>query len=139
MTVTTAKTPPIKPTTPDEYIAAFEPGVRERLVELRALISEAAPGAEEHISYGLPAFKLHGWLIYYSAAKNHLAISFPSYQIFKDLAAELDGHDVGKTSVRFPLDQPLPSRLIKTVVEYRIAENIRNETKKAKTVEKKTK
>jgi uncharacterized protein YdhG (YjbR/CyaY superfamily) len=106
--------------------------VRAQLVELRSLIAKAAPGAEEHISYGLPAFKLHGWLIYYSAAKNHLAISFPSYQIFKDLAAELDGHDIGKTSVRFPLDQPLPKQLIATIVEYRIAENIRNETKTTK-------
>jgi uncharacterized protein YdhG (YjbR/CyaY superfamily) len=114
----------------DEYIATFPADVQKVLTKLRNTIAKAAPDAEEHISYALPAYKHHGWLIYYSAAKNHVAVSFPSYKIFDALADLLAPFECGKTSIKFPLDQPLPTDVIRQVVEHRITENLATEAKK---------
>lgn len=116
----------------DAYIAAQPAEVRERLVQMRQAINTVAPKAEEVISYGMPAFKFHGMLVYFAAYRHHIGFySLPTahHAFQKDLA----GYKQGKGSVQFPLDKPLPITLIKKMVRYRVKEN----TEKAKKVAKK--
>jgi uncharacterized protein YdhG (YjbR/CyaY superfamily) len=105
---------------------------RTVLEEVRQVIIETATDAEEVISYQLPALKFHGMLIYYSAYKEHISLSFPSGTIFKDLAKELEGYELGKSTIKFPLDKPMPKKLIKAIVEHRMQENIEKQKKSAK-------
>ena len=95
-----------KPTGTNEYIAGFPKETQKRLEEVRATIKKAAPAAEETISYGIPAFKLHNlYLIYFAGFKNHIGV-YPTpvnNEIFKK---ELSGYKTGKGSVQFPLDKP---------------------------------
>src|SRR5688572_9217902 len=96
-----------KPNNIDEYIASFPLDVRERLEQMRATIKQAAPRAEEVISYAMPAFKLNGLLVFFAAYKNHIGFyATPTgHDAFKK---DLSVYKIGKGSVQFPLDQPLP-------------------------------
>ncbi len=117
MTTTT-----IKPATVDAYIAGHPEEVRKVLEEVRAAIRKAAPEAEETISYGIPAYKLHGDLVFFAAAKKHIGFyATPSgHQAFEE---ELSGYKRGKGSVQFPLAEPMPLDLITRMVAARVAEN----------------
>jgi uncharacterized protein YdhG (YjbR/CyaY superfamily) len=109
----------------DEYIAAFPGDIRKALEQLRATIKAAAPGAEEKISYGIPAFVLKGNLVYFAAYKKHIGF-YPTSSPIKAFKRELSAYEVGKGTVRFPIDEPLPLELISKIVKYRVAENLRN-------------
>lgn len=104
----------------DEYIAIFPSDVQKILEKVRKSINKAAPGATEAISYQIPAFKLDGKnLIHFAAFKNHVSI-YPAprgYDEFKDKIAAYKG---GKGTVQFPLDQPIPYRLITRIVRFRV-------------------
>lgn len=107
----------------DTYIALQPIEMRERLELMRYTISSAAPKAEEVISYGMPAFKYHGMLVYFAAFKKHIGFyALPSGH--KTFEKELAGYKQGKGSVQFPLDKPLPIQLIKKMVKFRVKENI---------------
>jgi uncharacterized protein YdhG (YjbR/CyaY superfamily) len=114
----------------DEYIATFPEETQKILQELRATIKAAAPDAEEKISYQMPAFALKGNLVYFAALKNHIGFYPTSSGItaFKD---ELSKYESSKGAVRFPLDKPLPLKLIKKIVKFRVAENLKNAELKA--------
>ena len=107
----------------DDYIAEQPVEVRERLEILRLTILKAAPKAEEVISYQMPAFKLNGMLVYFAAFKNHIGFyALPSgHHAFKN---ELSVYKTGKGSVQFPLDEPLPLKLIAKMVKFRVEENL---------------
>ncbi len=111
--------PPMKNyTNVDEYIADFPANVREILENIRRVIKESAPEAEESISYGMPGFKLNGHsLVYYSAWKKHIGFygASSAVETFKD---ELAPYKVLKGTIQFPLDKPMPLNLIKKIVEY---------------------
>ncbi|MGE5508624.1 MAG: iron chaperone [Chitinophagales bacterium] len=107
----------------DEYIAQFPPEVREKLEALRSVIRESAPGAEERISYQMPAFALHGILVYFAAHKNHLGF-YPTASGIAAFHPELSRYKVTKGTVQFPLDEPLPCELIGKIVRFRVAENL---------------
>lgn len=126
----------IKFNTVNDYMANLPEETRIVLEEVRQIILETAAGAEEVISYQLPALKFHGMLIYYSAYKDHISFSFPSVAVFKDLAKELEGYELGKSTIKFPVDKPMPEELIKTIVKYRMHENIEKEQKSAKSKKK---
>lgn len=116
--------------TVDEYHAAFPKDVRELLEKLRKAIRQAAPQAEECISYNMPAYKLHGSLVYYAANRTHIGF-YPTsspMRVFKD---ELAAYKTGKGSIRFPLETGIPVSLVKTIVAYRVQENIDKAAKKA--------
>ncbi len=120
---------PGKFTSIDEYIALFPPETQVRLREMRAIIHAAAPGAQETISYGMPAFRLHGQLCFFGGFKKHIGF----YPIPSGLTAfeqELAGYTRGKGSVQFPLDQPLPAALITRIVQFRAEENLRKAAQK---------
>lgn len=113
----------------DEYIAGFPEPIQTLLQQVRATIWEAAPNAEEAIKYAMPAFVLHGNLVYFAAYKNHIGFyATPTgHEAFAD---ELSVYKQGKGSVQFPLDKPLPLDLIRRIVVFRVEENERK--KKAK-------
>jgi uncharacterized protein YdhG (YjbR/CyaY superfamily) len=124
-----------KATTVDEYIGLFEPAIQQRLKELRHAIREAAPDAKEMISYSIPAYNFHGWLVYFSAYTAHLSISFPPQGIMQAFAAELKPYKSSKSTVQFPYEQPTPLDLVKKMIVFKVKENIALES--AKTAAKK--
>jgi uncharacterized protein YdhG (YjbR/CyaY superfamily) len=112
------------------YLAALPADTRRHVEELREAIHAAAPGAVESFGYGMPAFSLDGKpFVWYAAWKHHSSFYPLSKVTTRALAAELEGYDTsGKGTVRFRLDQPLPSALVRQLVKARIAE-IRNRQK----------
>lgn len=107
----------------DEYIRQFSPEIQEILQTLRKVIKESAPEAEEKISYQMPAFVLHGNLVYFAAFKRHIGF-YPTASGIAAFQQELSGYKGGKGTVQFPLDQPLPYELIRKIVKFRVAENM---------------
>jgi uncharacterized protein YdhG (YjbR/CyaY superfamily) len=113
----------------DTYIALQPMERREKLEQMRTAISSVAPKAEEVISYGMPAFKYHGMLVYFAGFKKHIGFySMPSGH--KAFEKELSIYKQGKGSVQFPIDKPLPISLIKKMVKFRVKENIEKEKSK---------
>jgi uncharacterized protein YdhG (YjbR/CyaY superfamily) len=114
----------------DEYIAAFPPEIRERLEAVRATIRDAAPAAEERISYQMPTFALQGNLVHFAAQKYGIGF-YPTSSGIEAFSAELSAYEGTKGAVHFPLDQPIPLDLISRIVKFRVAENLaRAEAKK---------
>jgi len=107
----------------DDYIASFPKHIQEILEEIRQAIREAAPDAEETISYQMPAFRLNGVLVYFAAFKNHIGF-YPTSSGVAAFKAELSQYEVSKGTIRFPLGQPVPFNLIKKIVKYRVEENL---------------
>jgi uncharacterized protein YdhG (YjbR/CyaY superfamily) len=106
----------------DSYIAEQTFDVRERLEQIRQAVKTTAK-AEEVISYGMPAFKFHGVLVYFAAFKNHIGFyALPSGN--ETFQKELSAYKQGKGSIQFPLDKPVPLALIKKIVKFRVKENI---------------
>ncbi len=112
----------------EEYIEKFPKDIQAKLQAIRAAINIAAPGAEEVISYQMPAFKYHGMLVFFASFKNHIGFyATPTgHAAFKK---ELSVYKEGKGSVQFPLDKPLPLSLVTKIVKFRVKENL----EKAKT------
>ena len=106
----------------DQYIAIFPRDVREVLQELRRVIRESAPRAEETISYGIPAFKLNGNLVHFAAWKNHIGF-YPGSSAIEAFKDQLSTYKQAKGSVQFPLDKPVPFDLVKRIVKFIVEEN----------------
>jgi uncharacterized protein YdhG (YjbR/CyaY superfamily) len=103
----------------DEYIAGFPSDVGEILEKIRTTVRKAAPGAEETTSYQIPTFRLHGNLIYFAAYKNHIGL-YPAPRGVDEFKEALSAYEGGKGTIRFPLDKPIPFRLISKIVKYRV-------------------
>lgn len=117
----------------DEYHNTFPSEVKERLNTVRNIIKETVPEAEEVISYQIPAYKYHGFLIYYSAYQSHISISHPfSDALLAKFSNELKKYKTSKAAIQFPNDSPLPTKLIKEIVEFRKRENIEKQQLKKK-------
>lgn len=108
----------------DEYISAFPKDVQKILGQIRKIIKDAAPEAEEAISYQIPTFKLNGNLVHFAAFKNHIGF-YPTPSGQKAFEKELSAYKSGKGSIQFPIDKPLPIPLIKKIVKFRVKEAIR--------------
>jgi uncharacterized protein YdhG (YjbR/CyaY superfamily) len=115
----------------DEYIATFEPPVKQRLELLRQAIKKAVPAAEEIISYMMPAYKLHGMLVYFAGYKNHIGF-YATPTGHTAFEKELSMYKQGKGSVQFPHDKPLPVSLINKIVKFRAKQNLEKEKAKIK-------
>ncbi len=109
-----------RPTTVSAYLAALPAGQRAALQRLRKLIHAAAPGAEECISYGVPAVRHRGKvLVWFAAATRHCSF-FPG-AVVADFATELEGYSISKGTVRFQPDHPLSATLVRKLVRARMA------------------
>lgn len=107
----------------ETYIQQFPGNIQDILKNIRKLIKDNAPAAEELFAYGMPAYKLNKKpLVYFAAFKNHIGFyATPSgHSAFRD---ELSKYKQGKGSVQFPLDKPIPYRLIERIVKFRVTEN----------------
>ena len=113
-----------KPSEPsmDEYIQSFPEEIRRKLIEIRSLIHQQAPEAEEKISYRLPTFYLHGNLVHFGAFSNHIGF-YPTSSGIEKFESELSQYKHSKGAVQFPLDEPLPVDLIARIVRFRVEEN----------------
>ncbi len=111
-----------KPINIDEYIASFPKETQKILSQFRATVKKAAPQAVEVISYGIPAFKLNGLLVWFGAHTNHIGF-YPRASGIEMFKKELAAYKSAKGSVRFPLDKPLPLALITKIVKFRVNEN----------------
>ena len=105
----------------DEYIADFPRDVQKLLKQVRAAIKRAAPDAEEAIKYRMPTFVLNGNLVHFAGYKNHIGF-YPTPSAIEAFQKELSQYKWAKGSVQFPLDQPLPLKLIEKIVKFRVAE-----------------
>ena len=121
----------IKFKTVNEYHSTFPPGTRKKLKDMNAAIKKAAPGAEELISYNMPAFKLHGVLVYYAGYKNHIGF-YPTGSAITAFEKELSGYKTSKGTVQFPLETSLPLPLITRIVKFRVKENLEKAEMKKK-------
>ena len=107
----------------DDYIAGFPTAAKKQLKDMRAIIKENAPDAQELISYGMPAYKLHGMLVYFAGYKAHIGF-YPTPSGTKKFLQKMKYFKCSKAAVQFPIDQPLPKDLIKEIIVFRINENI---------------
>jgi uncharacterized protein YdhG (YjbR/CyaY superfamily) len=109
-----------KPKDIDEYIAAAPLEVRETLEQIRRTIREAAPKAEEKISYGMPAFTVNGKiLVYFAAFTNHIGF-YAAPTARETFVKEFSRYKTGRGSVQFPLSGPMPLQLIARVVKFKL-------------------
>ncbi len=110
----------------DEYIASFPKKVQTILEQIRKAVKDAAPKAEEAISYNMPAFKLNGNLVWFGAFKNHVGF-YPRESAIEEFKEKLSSYEVSKVqgTVKFPLDKPMPLDLIKEIVKFRVKENLK--------------
>ena len=110
----------------DEYTASFPKNVQTVLEQIRQAIKDAAPKAEEAISYNMPAFRLNGNLVWFGAFKNHIGF-YPRESAIEEFKDKLSGYEVSKVqgTVKFPLDKPMPLDLIKEMVKFRVKENLK--------------
>lgn len=108
----------------DQYQQQFQGEVLNRLQSIRTMIHAAVPGVEECISYQIPCFKHHGYLIYYSAFAKHISLSHPYSEAFRQhFAKELQGYKTSKAVIQFPNDKALPVAFIKKIIAFRKKEN----------------
>jgi uncharacterized protein YdhG (YjbR/CyaY superfamily) len=114
---------PAPPTSVDEYLARVSSdGARASLSALRAIIRSEAPQAQEIISYGIPTYKVSGFLASFAAFKNHCSF-FPGHTV-ADFSDALKGYRTAKGTIQFPHDRPLPESLVRAIIKARLAENV---------------
>lgn len=107
----------------DAYIAAFPPEVGRMLAQLRTIIRNAAPTAEETISYAIPSYKLNGMLVHFAGYARHIGF-YPGAAGIANFIDELAKFKTSKGAVQFPLDEPLPTSLIEKIVRFRVKQNL---------------
>jgi uncharacterized protein YdhG (YjbR/CyaY superfamily) len=112
-----------KPQTIDEYIAAFPPDVQKILEKIRLTIRKAAPRAQETISYGIPAFRSHGVLVYFAAFKQHIGF-FPPVRGDAALTRAAARYAGAKGNLRFPYDAPIPYELIARITRLKVKQDL---------------
>jgi uncharacterized protein YdhG (YjbR/CyaY superfamily) len=109
----------------DEYIASCPEETHERLQSIRAAIKKIAPEAKEKISYQIAAFELNGRnLIHFAGWKNHVSL-YPILAVDEALKEEISRYVDGKGTLKFPLDEPLPMKLINKIIKLHLAQNLK--------------
>ena len=107
----------------DEYIGTFPDDIQSRLESMRQIIKSVIPGAIETISYQIPTFKINNKnIVHFSAYKKHIGL-YPGPSAIEHFKEELSQYKSSKGAVQFPLDNPIPSELVKKIVIFRAREN----------------
>ena len=110
-----------KPSSVEEYLSWCSPEVREKLEQMRATILKAVPKAKEVVSYSMPAYKTTEVLVYFAAAKKHIGF-YPTNSGVSKFKKELKKYVTSTGAIQFPLDKPLPLKLIADISQFRAAE-----------------
>ena len=110
-----------RPSNIDDYIASFPRDVQAVLNEIRNTIQKAAPDAEEAIKYRIPTFVLNGNLVHFAAFKKHIGF-YPAPSGVEAFKQQLSRYEGAKGSVQFPIDKPMPLKLIERIVKFRAKE-----------------
>ncbi len=106
----------------DEYLSTVKEPKRDALESLRTTILATLPDAEQVISYRVPAFRIHGETVAgFAAFRDHLSYLPFSGSVLEQLADELDGYTMTKSSLHFTPEHPLPETLVKRLIEVRLA------------------
>jgi uncharacterized protein YdhG (YjbR/CyaY superfamily) len=107
----------------DEYMAGLSEDRRSVMEQIRSTIRAAAPGATEAIAYNMPAFRMDGrFFVSYEAFKRHYSLFPWSEAMAAELGEELKPYAVGKGTIRFPADEPIPIELVARIIEIRSRE-----------------
>ncbi|HUJ23401.1 MAG TPA: DUF1801 domain-containing protein [Bryobacteraceae bacterium] len=106
----------------DEYIASQPEAVQGILGRVRSAIRKALPGAEEVISYNIPAYKLRGVVLYFAGWKQHYSLYPATERLVTAFKGELAPYEVSKGTIRFPLSQPVPVKLIGRIAKFKAKE-----------------
>ena len=107
----------------ETYINSFPESTQEILRKIRKIIQDAAPCAEESFAYGMPAYKTNKKpLVYFAAFKNHIGF-YATPSGHTEFQEELSKYKQGKGSVQFPLNEPIPYKLMEHIVQFRVNEN----------------
>lgn len=110
-------------TSVDDYIDSHPQPVRLILQRLRAIIRKALPKAEESVSYNMPTYKIDGEpVIYFAGWKKHYSLYPISKRVIATFGTELAGYELNKSTVRFPLAAPIPTKLISNIAKFRAKE-----------------
>jgi uncharacterized protein YdhG (YjbR/CyaY superfamily) len=116
----------------DEYIASRPESVRPILERVRRTIKEAVPEAEETISYQMPAYKLRGRaVLYFAGWKEHYSLYPSTARLTVAFKTELKSYEVAKGTIRFPLSEPVPVKLIEGIAKFRAMEVAASDKAKA--------
>ena len=115
----------------DEYIAGFPNDVQKILEKIRITIRKAAPDAEETIKYQMPTYTLKGNLVHFAAFKKHIGF-YPAPRGIEAFKDELSVYEGAKSTLRFPLDKPIPFDLISKIVKFRVTKNLERAEAKGK-------
>src|ERR1043165_8627725 len=113
----------VKANSVEDYIVSFPASTQKLLKQVRKAIKAAAPKAEEAISYGMPGYKLNGKpLVYFAGYEHHIGF-YATPTGHKKFEKQLSKYKQGKGSVQFPIDEPMPLKLITEITRFRVAEN----------------
>jgi len=116
----------------DEYIAAQPAAVQNVLKRVRRIIRKAVPGAEEAISYKMPTYKLHGGrMLYFAGWAQHYSLYAATDRVVAAFKDDLARYEVNKGTIRFPLSEPVPVKLIERIAKFRAKEVTERERAKA--------
>jgi uncharacterized protein YdhG (YjbR/CyaY superfamily) len=107
----------------EKYVESFPNNIQLLLKELRDTIIKAAPCGEELMSYKMPAYKMHNILVWYAAYKNHIGL-YPKSAAIVFFKNELLAYKTSKGAIQFPIDKPLPIKLIIKIVQFRVEEEV---------------
>ena len=118
----------VRPTSITEYINAAPKEARQKLREMRACIRAAAPEAKESLKWGMPAFSYQRILVTFAAFQHHIGF-YPTPSAVRAFADELSKFVTAKGSIQFPLEKPLPLRLIRKITAFRVRESIEKDGK----------
>ena len=118
------KTDQPPPSNIDEYIAGFPPAVQRVLERVRNTIRKALPAADEGISYRIPTYKVHGrYVLYFAGWKQHYSLYPSTDRLVAAFRDELAPYEVNnKGTIRFPLSEPVPVKLIEGIAKFRAKE-----------------
>jgi uncharacterized protein YdhG (YjbR/CyaY superfamily) len=107
----------------DDYIATQPENAQTVLRRVRGIIRKSVPTAEEVISYQIPAYKLNGAaVLYFAGWKQHYSLYPASERLVKTFKDELAPYKVSKGTIRFPLSEPVPAKLIEGIAKFRAKE-----------------
>ncbi len=114
----------VNTTSIDHYITSFPEATQKLLKQIRETIQQAAPQAEEKVSYAMPTFFLNKNLVHFAAYKNHIGF-YPAPSGIIAFEKELSKYKTSKGAIQFPMNEPLPTNLITKIVKFRVKENLK--------------